>query len=32
LDPRKSGGAVPNGDLAAMVAPFVILVRAGRLG
>jgi len=26
------GGAVPNGDLAAMVAPFVILVDVGRLG
>jgi len=32
LGAKKLGGAVPNGDLAAMVAPFVILVRVGWLG
>jgi hypothetical protein len=32
LGPKKLGGAVPDGGLAAMVAPFVILVRVGRLG
>jgi hypothetical protein len=32
LGQKKLGGAVPNGDLAAMVAPFVILARMGRLG
>jgi hypothetical protein len=32
LGPKKLGAAVPNGDLAAIFAPFVILVRVGRLG
>jgi hypothetical protein len=32
LGPKRLGDAVPNGDLASMVVPFVILVRLGRHG